>query len=760
MTNEVKFLKQFLDVPLFQSLKSHDGTAEVEEKFEPVHLNDFSSEQIKAEKLFLEEHEQVPGINVCSAYHGGPLDYPKISSTSLANIAEKWDFCFEKLQESKSRRRKRPRNHTTNSDEEVYEQLTGDALNKTEFSFSQDDIEGLPSEPNEEDFLSAVTESSNKAYLHNLELSRLLLSKGDMHSVLKVLGGLSLIRNKLWHYNEHIEMMGQNKLFREPYLEVCQLVDSMSEQILEYHSSLVATTVIHDPASQDWSNSKPFYEGEKISHCIQMWWYFLQGFKTDLWQYLPSKTAQRIYSGVFNSSLSILTTRYLNLSPNPSRMKQFQADITAILLISNEALMSISSSLQRLMIGDKHTSVVKEIHDKCTHLLSALALIGSPLTNLTSAVNDWRKTRNKLKKKNPMSANEIITAWLSILRPDLFKMHLAQMETNAKLIILTKLTANQPEPSWPLLVQTIVSHDLTIAKLIFFHFGAFTPGKKGEQESRPLNEDCGGFQCKCECFGAADNHWPQAVGTGVLKICMEGSRDDNVLLSLMEPLLRKLSKESWDAVGKSEIWNPRKPVCFAAITQLLEPYLLPVLKEFFTLINLGKASNSTATMKHVLTSVHDIVPIIPIQILKLTSFMDKITPQECKPLADSVLTNSIISSLYGTISRLQPILKKQRFAREKSDMIIAFGEALCNLEATPDLLKIQVLADDTLAEENEFRLPNREIDMVTNDFSLMAAELISNELLSDDLGASSLKALYRYFVYPNIAVVLGTIFDV
>ena len=36
---------------------------------------------------------------VCAAYHGGPLDYPKSMTRSVGNIVEKWDICFEKLQD-------------------------------------------------------------------------------------------------------------------------------------------------------------------------------------------------------------------------------------------------------------------------------------------------------------------------------------------------------------------------------------------------------------------------------------------------------------------------------------------------------------------------------------------------------------------------------------------------------------------------------------------------------------------------------------
>ncbi len=51
---------------------------------------------------------------------------------------------------------------------------------------------------------------------------------------------------------------------------MCQLIDACSEQVLEYTCSLIATTVLHDAGSNDWDNDRPFYEGEKVSHSIQV----------------------------------------------------------------------------------------------------------------------------------------------------------------------------------------------------------------------------------------------------------------------------------------------------------------------------------------------------------------------------------------------------------------------------------------------------------------------------------------------------------
>jgi hypothetical protein len=40
-----------------------------------------------------------------------------------------------------------------------------------------------------------------------------LLSRGDMFNLLRILGGLGLVRNKLWFYNETLVVDGRQKPF-------------------------------------------------------------------------------------------------------------------------------------------------------------------------------------------------------------------------------------------------------------------------------------------------------------------------------------------------------------------------------------------------------------------------------------------------------------------------------------------------------------------------------------------------------------------
>ncbi len=55
-------------------------------------------------------------------------------------------------------------------------------------------------------------------------------------------------------------------------------------------------------------------------------------------------------------------------------------------------------------------------------------------------------------------------------------------------------------------------------------------------------------------------------------------------------------------------------------------------------------------------------------------------PRNVRPLCNSVLIHIVVACLYNIISRVQQAARKEKVAREKLDFLIAFGEALNNLD--------------------------------------------------------------------------------
>ena len=44
------------------------------------------------------------------------------------------------------------------------------------------------------------------------------------------------------------------------YRQYCELVDSLSRQIVEHCGQIISTTIVHDAESHYWQDSKDYYE--------------------------------------------------------------------------------------------------------------------------------------------------------------------------------------------------------------------------------------------------------------------------------------------------------------------------------------------------------------------------------------------------------------------------------------------------------------------------------------------------------------------
>ena len=309
-----------------------------------------------------------------------------------------------------------------------------------------------------------------------------------------------------------------------------------------------------------------------------------------------------------------------------------------------------------------------------------------------------------------LTEHEKRTAWLHLVRPGLLHTHHPEnLSAPSHITLLAKILAYQPEPTWPNIVQIILCHDMKIAKLILMNFGAFIPGQgTGPSESRivkPMTNGCKGFQCKSKCIGPADRAWPQAIGSGVVKVILHGIRSHDSLIKAFENLFSRLAESSWAALDINQVWNPRRPIWVQSLIHAIEPHLVPAVTELLSMIESGKSRNQgqmAITMKEVISSVHDIVELIPIPLLRLCLEIESRIPVGVKPLANSVLVQLIVCGLYGIVSRLQFALTRARVPRETLDFVIAFGEALLNLKSDrEDLVPIQNIATELIRMDAE-----------------------------------------------------------
>lgn len=94
------------------------------------------------------------------------------------------------------------------------------------------------------------------------------------------IGAAALLRNCLWFYLQ--SCTSNSKQTSVSPLQTCykqyqEMAEALAERLLDMHCRLVSLYILQDAESLDWGNVKPFFELERGSYVIQMWWLYLQG---------------------------------------------------------------------------------------------------------------------------------------------------------------------------------------------------------------------------------------------------------------------------------------------------------------------------------------------------------------------------------------------------------------------------------------------------------------------------------------------------
>lgn len=174
------------------------------------------------------------------------------------------------------------------------------------------------------------------------------------------------------------------------------MCEALAERLLDLHCRLLSLYILQDAECLDWENPKPFFENERGSYVIQMWWLYMQGTKQDLWSTVPPKMAQRVFSGVINESLTILTVRYTQACPSECRSQLLTVDISNLLLCIAQLLPTICNSADEF-IGlaiNSQSKILRDIHAKSQELLTCLLLRGCSLDVLYKVIFDYTRLIN------------------------------------------------------------------------------------------------------------------------------------------------------------------------------------------------------------------------------------------------------------------------------------------------------------------------------------------------------------------------------
>ncbi|XP_023328186.1 uncharacterized protein LOC111701230 [Eurytemora carolleeae] len=581
-------------------------------------------------------------------------------------------------------------------------------------------------------FFDTIEESADKLWIHLNELAGKVIQLGEGKYMMAVLGGISLTS--------------------QTYSKWIEFTDAFAQQVLEYHSSLVATVVLQDPESQDWTGSRHYMDGERTSKCIQYWWYYMQGLRTDVFNYLSPKIGIKIFGSVLSDCLSILAVRYSQAKPTLQRVSQYRADIIAILLCTSDLLFSSVENLHEVLYPTVSCKISRSIHAKCQILAWNLVLVGCPLKTLhrvSTLIQPKKGSLTPLAKPR----EETLIQWLHIINPGIFSNPPDKLELNTSVYLTVKMAGALPGPIWSYVVRSCLSNDFLLPIQIMKNFAAYIPGCKNEKPDHLMTDGCGNLLCSLNCYNSADYSWPQAVGSAVLFITMHGCPEKDCLKKVMEPVLRKLDESSFEILDQNMAWNAKKPVWFQAVADLLEVFFTPILEEVIEDAEAGRM-NVSDSIKKISVQFLEVSAVIPPSFFQVCEVIEGLVPDSISPLCDSVVAHIMLSQMYTMINKVINPLVKGGIAREKLDFLMAVGEGLINMVPNNEIQRLEGLTD---ASANAKTDPSYQIDSGNEEMNVVVAELIASDLLADPHGGIALKTFHRFLAYNMewIGQVLG-----
>ncbi|CAL8248755.1 unnamed protein product [Merluccius merluccius] len=254
------------------------------------------------------------------------------------------------------------------------------------------------------------------------------------------------------------------------------MAEALRDQLTSYSVQVCSTSILHDAESHYWTDPKPFYEGERCSFSLQMWFYFLCGLRSDLWAVLPASWARRVLAQVLGETLQLLVQRYSRARPSYKRHLQIRCDITAVLLYVEQLMCSVSESPEALVrpvsspaaaTGLQAVDWSARIHHLCDQLLTVMVIGTAPLPLLYG--NFMSESVRDSEATNPHGFTRV--HWLHALHPDLYPEQSLRdgLVGPAACACQLRLLTSDPGYSPRLLLRTLLHGDCHLPRTLLEH---------------------------------------------------------------------------------------------------------------------------------------------------------------------------------------------------------------------------------------------------------------------------------------------------
>ncbi|XP_026295976.1 uncharacterized protein KIAA0825 homolog isoform X3 [Apis mellifera] len=587
---------------------------------------------LQRDMQYYQEMQTVLKEPVCSRVSGGKLDFPRHASFAAVKIIMWWEADFQAAFERHSGLTNLMENETSaivESEEKVIKKIQ-------------------PSE-----FVLLVVDTADKLLEHLHLLIQESLDHADLTVLTATLGAAALIRNSLWCYNQQaknlISLQSSEKL-NTSYKSYHEMTEAVAERLLDLHCRLISLYILNEADSLSWHDTKSFFERERCSFVIQMWWLYMNGTKTDLWSTVSPKMAQRIFSGMLNESLSIIVTRFIYGRPSLARAEQFWTDAFNVLCCTGYLALAVCVNANE-MIGmklNKLPTAIRDIHTKCNELLICLLLRGTPLQEL------YQVFRVGFENLTILQTRREPAPWLLICAPNLLgsidsDVYISNLPPNRLVILELNILRHQPQPNWPQLMKIIFMNNCAVAKILLntliYKCGNFTCENEFEnfKKLKLDKENCGGFLCS----GAMCN--PSMKITSALSlyslmyILTYTAQDPGYVII---PALKQNSEWS-NYLDRQQVWNQSRPPWLNAILNPLKDMMQPIIEILLKAVKTG--ASMYQAMSLVIGCFTELYVTLPLAILKTVLALNDNIPAHCHPIGGNVLLHVLCASLYTAL---------------------------------------------------------------------------------------------------------------
>ncbi|XP_039278342.1 uncharacterized protein LOC111044238 [Nilaparvata lugens] len=654
------------------------------EVMEEGHVMDRIRILLQRDSEYYEQNQSILQENLCSGIVGGVLDFPHHASFASIKMVRWWE-------------------------EEHYAtfRIPSGILQGTKDDISVESEEGTADVPQAAPsaLVSLVAESSAQLLEHLHTLTQEALDHADLQVLTGTLGAAALMKNTCWVYNQQLATANLDLSLTNSYKQFGEMAESLAERLLDLHCRLVSLYVLQDADCLNWEHHQPFFEGERGSFVIQMWWLYMQGTREDLWTTVPPKMAQRVFAGMLNESLTILVVRYMQAKTSAARASLLVTDVANLLFCVRQLLPPICSSGDELAGCQSQSHVVRDVHAKCHFLLTCLLLRGAPLAILYKVFHKGLDSGLGCLTK---LAQPSISPWIVLSSVEKLALAIPSCRslpaTDAISLELNVLLA-QPQPLWPLILKVLMMRNCWVASKIMLHL-VDEPCVFGENSQ--VDNKCSGFMCSGDCM------LPRiTVQQALLYIVMSIGTTNDMSNTLM-PMLEK-TRQSWgSSLDKNQVWNQKRPDWLEALIVPLAQPLEPVVAALNRAFADGASTEQGVELSMLLLG--RMTNCLPPGIHACALMVEDTLSADISPMGDHVLVQLLVAALY----------------KQMPDSPLA--EALCSLQPKQLMPLVKCVKE----------LEPVEAPIYDVESSPHVCEVQVSQLLLTPTGRHSLKAVHEY----------------